>query len=543
MAACRDAAPVGLSISGTPIQWVEDEPVQCLDPSERDSIGPFFQPELGELWSSQLHGDITEEERRDSAGLAVADLTGDGRYELVLPHKTTAFIFRLERDGTMSDLSDQLLPDRDAHKFWGTSAADVDGDGDIDLFMQSVGNHNQLYRNQGDGVLKSELLMEDEQTRAYASKGSAWGDMDQDGDLDLVVSNETTTNDQTVYNPPNDGPPNQIYENLGGAGFKLRDDILQHEDSHGYTFLSAWLDIDNDTDQDLYMVNAFGHRVYPNRLLINHDGAEFEQAEEDNPLHVAMDGMGLGVGDLNRDGYPDLLVSDWGRLYMMESIDGIDWVDTTAARGLTLDPEGDRIIGWGTELQDLDNDGDLDAAVQFGLSYRALRKGKEQPLEQPDGVWLQNEDGIFEQVADDWEMGDTGGGRGLVLADLNDDGYLDLIKRELYAPAQLYLSRCGDAHWIKIRLAQPGLNTRAVGARLVLEAGGQSQSRWLMAGGTGLGSSGPMEVHFGLGDVTEIDRITVYWPDGEETVIQDIGTNRQVWILREGASRLPGMPG
>ena len=64
-----------------------------------------------------------------------------------------------------------------------------------------------------------------------------------------------------------------------------------------------------------------------------------------------------------------------------------------------------------------------------------------------------------------------------------------------------------------------------------------------MAGGTGLGSSGPMEVHFGLGDVTEIDRITVYWPDGEETVIQDIGTNRQVWILREGASRLPGMPG
>jgi hypothetical protein len=357
-----------------------------------------------------------------------------------------------------------------------------------------------------------------------------------------VVSNETNTTDEDRFNPPDDGPPNHIYENLGDLEFELRDDILNHESNHGYTFLSAWLDLDNDVDQDLYLVNAFGQKVYPNSLLMNQGGGTFEHAPEDNPLQLAMDGMGLGVGDLNHDSYPDLLVTDWGRVFLMESLDGESWYDAAPARGLDLDPEGDRIIAWGAELQDIDNDADLDAIVAFGLSYRALRKNKEQPLEQPDAIWIQDESGQFIQMADEWGMGDTGGGRGFVLVDLNDDGYLDLVKRELYEPATLYLSRCGSSNWLKIRLSHPSPNTYAVGARVVIEVDGVEQPRWVMAGGTGLGSAGPLELHFGLGESTMVDRLTVHWPDGSESWFTDIPSNQRVWVLRDGDRSVPAIP-
>ncbi len=519
------------------------EQITCEDPSLRETEGPLYAPDLGDTWNDQPYD---SGERRDSPGLVVADITGDGRYEIFLTNKSASWVFRLKDDGSMSDLSDEILPDRNEHNLWGGSAADYDGDGDIDVFAQAVGLKNRLYRNDGGWFTDATRTSVFEEL-VYASKGSAWGDMDLDGDLDLVVSNETSTADEEFYDPPDDGPPNQVYENLGDGSFELREDILSREASVSYTFLTAWLDLDADLDPDLYSVNAFGHIMYGNRLLENRieDGELlFEDISGESSAFLDMDGMGLGIGDLNGDEYIDMLVTDWGRLWLLESAGPMSWYDTTAVRGLTLPKEDDRIVAWGAELVDLDNDTDLDLVVMFGESIRgARREHPENPEEQPDGLWLQNDDGVFELVADDWAFSDQlGAGRGFAPVDLNDDGYLDIVKRMAYEPATLHLSRCGTDNWLRVRLAHPAPNTHAIGAKVRVVVDGESQIRWIVAGGTSLGYGGPNEAHFGLGEHETVDRLDVIWPDGTVTRHADVDANQKVWVARDGVRTVVGMP-
>ena len=542
VSASDDSAPVSdeVLVEG---DLLEGERITCSNPELRDSDGPMYVADLGTTWNEQPP---TTTGRRDSPGLVVGDITGDGRYEIFLPNKSASWVFRLEADGTMSDLSDALLPDRADHNLWGATGVDYDGDGDLDLFVQSVGDKNRLYRND-DGVLFDMTRNSVFDDLKYASKGSAWGDMDLDGDLDLIVSNETSTSDEEIYNPPDDGPPNQIYEYIGGDEFVLHEDLLSHEASYSYTFLSAWLDFDEDLDPDLYAVNAFGHTMYGNRLLENRmetGTLSFDDISDGSASFVEMDGMGLGVGDINDDEHIDLLVTDWGRLWLLESAGPMEWYDTTAARGLVLPKTDDRIVAWGGDLVDLDNDMDLDLVVLFGQSIRGARRDKEEnPELQPDGLWIQNDEGEFELAADEWDFSDQlGPGRGFAPIDLNDDGYLDVIKRIAYEPATMHLSRCGTNNWIRIRLAHPAPNTHAIGARVRVVAGGVTQNRWIVAGGTSLGYGPPNEAHFGLGENETIDRIDVIWPDGTVTRHTEVDSNQRVWVARDGARTVVGMP-
>ena len=548
LAGCSEPDPAVAEDTG-PIEvhgdLIAEERIVCEDPSLRESEGPLYRYEADEAWTHQ----VVEGERRDSPGLAVGDITGDGRFEIVLTNKNTSFVFRLEADGTMTDLTDAILPTREGRGFWGGTLADFDGDGDVDLFGQAIGSFNRLYRNEG-GTLQDITASTVFFGVEYSSKGSAWGDMDLDGDLDLVVSNETSTYDDDGYDPPGDGPPNQVYENLGNSTFKLREDLLSHKASHSYTFLTAWLDLDGDLDPDMYSVNAFGHTMWGNRLLENtlEDGElGFEDVSRDAAVFQDMDGMGLGIGDLNGDERMDLLVTDWGRLWLFESAGPMSWYETTTARGLGLSDRDDRVVAWGSELVDLDNDTDMDAVVLFGQSLRRAAQAEEgqgqaNPEFQPDGLWIQDEEGLFELAADEWDFSDElGAGRGFSSVDLNDDGYPDIVKRMVDEPATLHLSRCGENHWLKVRLAHPAPNTQAIGARVRIVVDGVPQNRWVVAGGTSLGYGGPNEVQFGLGATEVVESLEVFWPDGAVTSFDDVEGDRRVWVAREGAS-IPGMP-
>ena len=154
---------------------------------------------------------------------------------------------------------------------------------------------------------------------------------------------------------------------------------------------------------------------------------------------------GLGIGDVNGDGAPDFLESSWQTAALLtsrasaDSLTGLAWLDSAAARGLEVDISGgcygfgddapDQCYGWGSELGDIDNDGDLDAWMTFGFwsTYGAVRRYEH------DALWLQDADGQFAQVGSDpfWDIDDDGANRGLVLADVNDDGWLDAVVRSL----------------------------------------------------------------------------------------------------------------
>ena len=159
------------------------------------------------------------------------------------------------------------------------------------------------------------------------------------------------------------------------------------------------------------------------------------------------------------------------------------------------------------------------------------------PPGQPDGVYLASPDGsggfTYADVAPTWGMADEGMSRGVTLADLDRDGWLDTAKRDLAGESLLYLSRCGDEGWLTVHLRDPGsMNTYGVGAVVTATVGDLTMSRTVMAGGTGFASSGPPELHFGLGVTDKVDTLTVRWTDGRVDTLHDLTARQEVTLTR-----------
>jgi hypothetical protein len=152
-------------------------------------------------------------------------------------------------------------------------------------------------------------------------------------------------------------------------------------------------------------------------------------------------------------------------------------------------------------------------------------------------LFVQQSDGTFVDEAPDWGVDDLGTGRGFVVVDLDDDGWLDIVKRDLAGPSRSYVSRCGRNHYMKVELRDPAsMNRFAIGAtvRVVLDDG-RSLVRWVNAGGTGFGTGGPPEVHFGLGEDRVIDRVEVTWPDGQISWVGfGLPSDQTLTVTREG---------
>ena len=455
----------------------------------------------------------------------VADFDGNGNTDLFLPGVVRSRLYLQSEPGALIPATASLagLP---LSLSSGGAAADYDGDGDLDLFVTRFLAPDVLLRNDGDGwtdvSLEAGIIQE-----LSRSVASSWADYDLDGDLDLFVGGygwiDEDSGDHEDFGPAQRA---YLYQNDGGGGFVDVGGDLPQAVHDGYTLAGGFHDLNRDGWQDLYIVNDFG-MAYPNVLLWNRQGS-WEADANHSGLDLGSTGMGLGVGDLNGDQMPDLLMPQWDGLNFYLSGRHDTWFNWSLERGVVNDLDRDQKIGWGTAFADLDNDGDIDIPVMFGH----LESTYDSPLEQPDALFVQQEDGHFIDEAVAWGLDDRGVGRAVLAVDLNEDGWVDLIKRELGAPARLYVARCGSAAWVKVRLSQPGNNPDAIGARVTVVAGEQRWERWIRAGGSSYASAGPPEVHVGLGDVTRVDRIVVTWPDRTESVVDAVDARQILTITR-----------
>lgn len=462
------------------------------------------------------------------AGVVIGDWTGDGAPDLLILHDDgLEFYVADPAPGTFRLVEDPGV-DRTLPHNAGGATADFDADGDLDIMVGRRGAPNLLLRNDGTGRFEDVAPELGVAGPARGMHGSpAWADVDADGDLDLIVAGHGAIPD-TGFDPETSGPgePSLLFLAHDG-GFRDASDQLPQRLHDAYTFVLTPLDLDNDGDLDLYAANDFGRRHVPCLLLWNEGGTWVLDNGASN-LDLPLSAMGTGVGDVNQDGAWDLLLPAWGRVASMQSA-GSTWIDTASAQGIEPDRERSQVVGWGAELIDVDNDGDLDAPVVFGFLDSATARNDRS---QPDGLWVQHDGGVWVDEAPLHGLDHPGAGRGLGVADLDRDGFLDLVVPDLEGPVQIHRSVCGSAPSLQVRLHMTGQNPDAVGAIVDVTTDVGRHRRVILAGGSSLHSGGPPEAHVGLGDAATITQLVVTWPDGIVTTHRDLPLNHVVTVER-----------
>lgn len=498
---------------GTPAQVHAVPGPPCADPGARERQGAFRPATASDTW-----GDHTPRPDRSlftGAGVAAADLDGDGRLDLLVARTHGLLAYRQREDGAFEDAS-SWLPATDAVA--AAVPADMDGDGDPDLAVTRYGAPDLLWRNDGgtftDVTAASGVVGAGKERSASAS----WADWDRDGDLDLFLAAHGGLDG--VHGDPSDG--SRLYLGHGDGTFEAAPP-LPDAVRYAHAFAGGWHDLDGDGWLDLYVVADFGqHRR--NALLWNRAGTLVADGGAAG-LDVVVQGMGLGVGDVDGDDAPDVVVAGWGSNRLLLAHEG-RWFEAHKALALVPDPRRGQHVGWATELADLDADGDLDVIEGFGAIV-----GQDTPPAQPDEVY-RNDGGRFVPVGSAWGFDDTGRTRAVLPVDVDGDGWLDLLRGDQAGPATLHLARCGAAAWVSVRLSQPGANPDAIGAEVTVRAGERLWRRTVVAGSTGVLSGGPPVVHVGLGELDRIDRITVRWPDGTRSTAGSVAVRQHLHIVR-----------
>jgi hypothetical protein len=552
-----DTGPGGDDTDTEPVYQDGDA---TLSPGEVITCGRGDRDEAPlELW--ELGGDWAERPwdgpgEPAGGGVMIADIDGDGRLDIALPLLTGDRLYMTREEGLVDETAARWPAGLETGSV-ALTAADYDGDGDLDLLTSDLGGDSRLLANDGAGHF-TDVTEAAGLVLSRRAMSAAWGDMDGDGDLDLAVAyHESCFEDPDRCDFDLEKDNEVLWENLGDGTFASRSERLPSEVLiPSLMHVITWLDVDGDGDQDLYVTNDDRLQDSEKNHLFFNDGAgNFTSASDDTYANVSMHGMGMALGALNGDGLPDLVMTDTARIVTLESLSEHSWYDGAVSRGLTVDPENDdRWNGWGVDLVDLDNDGDLDLPMGFGwiggTNYEP-DPGDETPPpladddpayeedtveEQPDAIYLQDASGWFTDVAPDWGTDDLSATRATVGVDLDGDGFPELIKAFLDAPARVYRARCDDSAWLTVHLRDDSANTFGVGARVVARSGDLEVVRWVHAGGTGVHTSVQPLAQLGLGDADTVE-VEITWPDGEVSTFKGVDARQVVTVHRGADSR------
>lgn len=468
-------------------------------------------------------------------GGSVGDFNRDGWPDLFLlgGGNLEDGLYINDGDGTFTDEA-QAWGLGGEHRGRGTTVGDFNADGWPDIFVTSggdltapdrVGQH-RLYRNNGNGtftdIAVSAGVNMASPTNRTAS-GAAFGDYDLDGDLDLFVCTWEGF----------DG--NRLYRNNGDETFTdvtVAAGIVQ--DFWGFS--PRFVDMNGDRYPELLIAADF----VTSRYFVNDGDGTFTDESALSGTGVETNGMGQTVADFNRDGLPDWFVTSiyevgsavaGNFLYVNQGDDQYTYLPET-------DPSRDGGWGWGTEAVDFDHDGFVDIAETNGWRNPQFESVSSM-------LYRNNGDMTFTEVHESVGIDHVTQGRTVLTLDYDRDGDMDLVFTSLDNDVALYRNDLTgpETHWIEIMLdtsGHPGLAPDGYGAKVVVTAGGVTQSWWISGGTSYLGRSQPV-AHFGLGSATTVDSLTVEWPDGTTTVQTAVAADQILTIVPAGGTG--GAPG
>jgi hypothetical protein len=601
----------------------------AISPDGKTGFRLLPSSQTGILFTNQLAVDryVTNQIYLNGAGVALGDVDGDGRCDIYLCGiDNSNTLYRNLGDWKFQDITREAGVACEGLGASGAALADLDGDGHLDLIVNSVGQGTHLFANNGEGrftwITRALPL-----NPARAGMTLALADIDGDGDLDIYIANYRT---ETLRDHPQtrlqgnrvdgkmvvqfvDGRPTTEPDLIGR--FTLSEDgriqengevdlLLRNEGRFQFAAmpLSAFLDEDGeplkeppydwglsamfrdlngDRAPDLYVANDFES---PDRIWINQGRGQFRAIPRLAFRHTSLFSMGVDVGDLDRDGFDDIFVSDMmmqehasrhlrigdiapvfldvgaiedrpqysGNTLSLNRGDGtyadVAWFSQSQASGWT----------WCPVLLDIDLDGYEDIIFPTGherdmmnvdVTDRAEVIKNQQRLSKMEqlrlrmmfdrfdtpNVAFRNLGNLsFEDVSQSWGFTAKEVSQGIALGDLDNDGDLDVVVNNLNSLAGIY-ENTTVAPRVAVRLSGKPANTRGIGARVTLFDGALPvQAQEIISGGRYLSSDDPIRV-FAAGSATNRMRLQVDWRSGLRSVVEDVVADRLYVIDESGA--------
>ena len=463
-------------------------------------------------------------------------------------------LYRNLGDGKFEEVAEAAGVDRVNSYAMGVAVADFANDGFPDIFVTGY-PACALFRNNGDGTFRDVTQQAGVANAGRWGAGAAWFDYDRDGFLDLFVSNyaEFAFDDEQ---PRCDYRGKRIY--CVQTAYQGQAPVLYHNNGDGtFTDVSAdsgvgslvgralgvvAIDADDDGWSDLFVARD----ASPGLLLINQGDGTFKDFGAEAEIAYSVDGvaragMGVDAGDVNGDGRPDFVVTNFNDEYhaLYTNPGRFPYQERTSESRLAEITQS--YVGWGTRFIDYDNNGRLDLIIVNGHINEAVELIRVDVTYREPPLLLGNQGGArFEN------LGPAAGAvfrtghlaRGLATGDFDNDGDTDVLFGRLDDTPVLLRNDAGqDSSWVGVRLQGKQSNRDAVGARVTARMGGKTLVRWVK-GGSSYASSHDLRLLFGFGDVetpAAVD-LEIRWPGGGEQTLSGLELGRYHRIV-EGNNR------
>jgi hypothetical protein len=512
------------------------------------------------------------------SGVGVIDYDNDGWLDIYMVNGSTfdalsgkakapqAALFHNNHDGTFTNVAEKAGVGNGRWGF-GVAIGDYDNDGWSDIYVSNFGK-NRLYHNNHDGTF-TDVAETAGVTLGNWSTGGTFGDYDGDGKLDLFVPGYIHWD---LDHPPPapgagvgyaycqyrgvavmcgprglQGEADHLFHNNGDGTFTdVSEKAGVSDKNHYYGFTSVFVDVNNDGKQDLVVADD----STPNYLYINKGNGTFEDASFYSGFALNQDGqetasMGLAVGDYRNDGlidfYAGTFSDDYKPLYRNDGNGNYTEISPEMGMAEVTYP----FLTWATEFIDYDNDGWKDLLAVNGHVYPQVDQHNwgTSFAQRPFLFHNVKKGGKFEMMP---AVEGTGlalvvPGRGAGFGDFFNHGKTDVVINCLdHVPAFLQNVNTDKHHWVEFKLIGGPKSPRdAVGAAMYVTVGGQRQRGDVMSGGS-YESSNDQRPHFGLGDVTTLDKVEIHWPSGAVEQVKIPAVDR-IYAIEEGKGVVPSV--
>jgi len=455
-------------------------------------------------------------------------------------------LFHNNHDGTFTDVTEKAGLVGEGYDM-GVAVGDFDNDGWEDIYVARV-TKNHLYRNNGDGTFTDVTDKAGVGSPMYKgqkmwSAAAGWVDYNNDGKLDLFVSNycrwEVNKDPMCLgggrlraYCHPKfyEPLPSTLYRNNGDGTFTDVSDETGISKKLGKGMGIGFNDYDGDGFTDIFVAND----NMPNSLFHNLKGKAFEEIAMDAGVAYsengkAVSGMGIEFRDFDNDGLPDI----WHTATELETFPlfrnrgaGI-FIDVTGRSGLarpTLE-----MSGWSNGAADFDNDGLKDLFVARGNVLDNIAEFSNRTYGEPNSIFRNLGKMTFEDVTTqagaDMQLSEPY--RGAVIGDLFNDGHMDLVVTVLNGKTRVLRNvTANDNNWVAFKLVGTKSNRMGIGAQIKITTEDGKSQYDIVSTSAGYGASRDPRAHFGLGAFKGIKQLEIRWPSGERQILRDLPGNR-----------------